>query len=147
MPHPFPPHWFKAQMSIEQYKSCSIALCYFSPASCYAFPSSIHLHLSIHLIMTHWLCSSINVTGQVSHTYKTTGKATVFHCCIFKESVSYLHVMIFLCIYILSFCPSTYPLEHNLNHPGVWWRRFNTHRTSSTLTVGAFHFISQNTMV
>jgi hypothetical protein len=54
-----------------------------SPTSCHFIPlrskySPQHLFSS-----TLSLCSSLNVRGQVSHTYETTGKVTVLHILIF----------------------------------------------------------------
>jgi hypothetical protein len=117
-----------AQISGEQYITGSTALCYFSLASCYAFPSGIHFYLGTHLIKTLSLRSSINVTGQVSHPCNTTGKVTVLDCCILKESVSYPYVMILLCICILCFCPSTYPLGHASSS---WWMMEETKCTQN----------------
>jgi hypothetical protein len=52
----------------------------FSPTSCYFIPlRSKYIPLSTLFSNTFCLCSSLNIRGQVSYQYKTTGKIIVLN--------------------------------------------------------------------
>ena len=68
----------------EQYRSLSSSLCNFlhSPIT----PSLLGPNILLNTLFSNTLslCSSLNVSDQVSHPYKTTGKIIVLYIIIFK---------------------------------------------------------------
>ena len=68
----------------EQYRSLSSSLCNFLHSL--VTPSLLAPNILLNTLFSNTLsqCSSLNVSDQVSHPYKTTGKITVLYILIFK---------------------------------------------------------------
>ena len=68
----------------EEYRSLSSSLCSFLHSLVTSSPLGPNILLNTLFSDTLSLRSSLNVSDQVSHPYKTTGKITVFYFLIFK---------------------------------------------------------------
>jgi hypothetical protein len=91
IPHPSHP-WFNHPMNIlwrVQIMNLIMQFCsafsYFLPLRSKYFPVSLSTLFSNSL----YLCSSFKVKGQVSHTYKTTGKTVLFYILSFNSRDRY----------------------------------------------------------
>src|SRR5215510_2083104 len=68
----------------EEYRSFSSALCNFLHSPVTSSLLGTNTLLNTLFSNTHSLCSSLNVSDQVSHPYRTTGRIIVLYILIFK---------------------------------------------------------------
>jgi hypothetical protein len=88
-PSPFmPTHYITQRIYGELYKLCSCSLRNFLQARVICFLFGRNTFLSTLSSNTFSLCSSLNVTDHVSHSYKTTGKIIVLYIPVFV----FLHI-------------------------------------------------------
>ena len=81
-------HFITWTMLSEQYRSLSSSLCSFLHSPVTLTLLGPNILLSTLLSNTLSLCSSLNVSDQVSHPYKTTRKITVLYILIFNFCIA-----------------------------------------------------------